>query len=666
MASLKTVQARYTVIFIVFIGVIFLLTEQGIRHFVAPKLKESEEQVVLGKVEGIADEILLELGRVQAQSRAITQAVPLLDSAVIDQVLPGLVDQYGDAKVFGGGVWPLPNKRTEGRAKDSSFFHRDGAGQLKVNTFWNSDAAPNYYEQPWHKAGQQAPRGQCAWAAAYQDDASPQPRTNCAMAIYKDGALFGVSTIDVTLGFFNALVAEKEREIQGEVMIVEADGKVLSNQARLGGEIVLKNVAELAARSPFVAQIQQGLRGAASGGVYRADYEAADGQAYSFFLQPVAGTPWLLATGLPTDLLTERSDQVLGTLAALQIPMVVLLLALMIFAIRKLMTRLAVLRGNIDSLSAGDADLTRRIEVRGEDEVDRVGTSVNRFIIYLQGMIGDVTQASGQIAQELAQLQRQSQHTNQILTRHASETDQAVTAITEMSSTADSVARSATETASFTQNVNTGAQKSKGVVDEASASVLALIDEVQSATAKVQDMQQDAQRINDVLGVIGEIAGQTNLLALNAAIEAARAGEQGRGFAVVADEVRALAGRTQQSTSEINEMLARLQQGVSSAVSAMEKTKASCQATADKTSRVNVGLDDMASSVVRIHDLSAQIATAAEEQSAVTEEINQNMVAIRHMVDELVSSGGQADQSTAALLVSNARLVELVNRFKVS
>ncbi|MES2818811.1 MAG: methyl-accepting chemotaxis protein [Pseudomonadota bacterium] len=665
MFSLKTVQARYTLIFIAFIAVIFLLTEQGIRYFVTPKIKASEEQLVLTKVDGIARQILLELGRVQAQSRSITQTVPLLDSEAIDVVLPGLVDQYGDPKVFGGGVWPLPNKRTADRAKHSTFYHRDSGGQMKVNTYWNSDESLNYYEQPWHKNGLQAPRGQCAWAAAYQDDASPQPRTNCAMAIYKEGLPYGVSTIDVTLGFFNTLVTEKEAEIQGEVMIVEPDGKILSNQAALGGEIVLKNVKDLAARSPFVAQIQQGLAGLGGRELYQAEYSSAKGEAFSFFLRPIEGTPWLLAAALPTRLLTERSDDVLKTLALLQIPMVLLLLALMIVAIGKLMTRLSVLRANIDTLSAGDADLTRRIEVRGEDEVDGVGTSVNRFIAYLQTMIGDVTQATAQIAQELEQLQRQSQHTNQILARHASETDQAVTAITEMSSTADSVARSATETASFTQSVNEGAQVSKGVVNEASVSVLALIEEVESATAKVQDMQQDAQRINDVLGVIGQIAGQTNLLALNAAIEAARAGEQGRGFAVVADEVRALAGRTQQSTSEINEMLARLQQGVSSAVGAMEKTKASCQATADKTSRVNVGLDEMADSVVRIHDLSAQIATAAEEQSAVTEEINQNMVAIRHMVDELVSGGGQADQSTAALLVSNARLVALVNRFKV-
>ena len=662
---MKTVQARYTVIFIVLIAVIALITEQGIEHFVAPKIQATEEQVVLQKVDQVATRILTDLARVEAQSRGITQAVPLLDSYGIDRIMPGLIDQYGDAKVFGGGIWPMAQMRTPGRNKHSTFYHRDASGKLVVSTYWNSDAAPNYYEQPWHKAGQNAPKGQCAWAAAYQDAASPQPRTNCAMGIYKDGALFGVSTIDVTLGFFNGLIQDKQKEVQGQIMIVERDGKILTNQETIPGEIVLKNVADFSNQSLFAKQIQEGLRSISGSNLYQQAYKDPQAGDLTFFLKAVPGTPWLIATALPTSLLTLHSNEVLKTLGLIQIPLVILLVVVLVFAISRLMKRLTVLRGNIDTLSSGEADLTRRIAIKGEDELDAVGHSVNRFIAYLQGMMVDVAAATSQISGELVQLQQQSRHTNQILDRHASETDQAVTAINEMSATADSVAQSANETASFTQSVNDAAQKSKAVVDQASVSVLSLVEEVESATQYVQGMQSDAKRITDVLGVIGGIAQQTNLLALNAAIEAARAGEQGRGFAVVADEVRALAGRTQQSTSEINEMLARLEQGVNDAVGAMVKTKASCESTADRTSRVNEGLDGMASSVLRIHDLSAHIATAAEEQSAVTEEINQNMVAIRHMVSDLVNSGQQADKSTEALLASNERLVILVNRFKV-
>ena len=303
--------------------------------------------------------------------------------------------------------------------------------------------------------------------------------------------------------------------------------------------------------------------------------------------------------------------------------------------------------------------------MKGHDELDNIALSVNRFIAYLQQMMVQVTDATDLITRELAQLDQQTGQARRILGEHASETDQVVTALTELSSTADSVAQHASDSASFTEAANGQAANSRKVVGSASASVVALIDEVDLAAAKVLEMQEDAKQIGSVLGVIGGIAAQTNLLALNAAIEAARAGEQGRGFAVVADEVRALAARTQNSTAEVGSMLSRLTQGVAEAVVAMEQTKRSCQAAADTTGQVTGGLDSMADSVVQIHDLSSQIATAAEEQSRVTEEINRNMVSIRDMLNLLVQNGSQTEQSAATLLGSNRQLLALVRRFKV-
>ncbi|MEX5495153.1 methyl-accepting chemotaxis protein [Pseudomonas asgharzadehiana] len=663
MPPLRSIQARYTLFLVLFVLVLFVLTVVGIGQLVAPTLRHTEEQVVLNRVAEVAERIKGELNKVQAQQRTITQTVPLLDSDAIDKVLPGLVDQYGELKVFGGGIWPLPNQRTPGRNKHSTFWHRDASGKLMVNTFWNSDPAPNYYDQSWYKGGLAAPRGQCAWAAAYKDDASQEPRTNCAMAIQRDGAAYGVATIDVTLGFFNDLVASKEKDIGGQMLIVEGDGKIISNSSRLSSPVVLKNISELTGRSAFAAQVSKALAHRDQA-LQRSEFDNG-GVASTFYMRPIEGTPWFLATALPTSLITAQRDDVLGSLALLQIPMVVLLVLLALYAIRQLVQRMKTLKTNIDALSTGDADLTRRITIRAEDELGAIGHSVNRFIVYLQNMIGEVTQATGAMSSGLEQLQRTSAHTNQILVRHASETDQTVTAITEMSSTADTVAQNAAETAAFTQRANEHADRSRVVVGEASSSVGALIGEVSSATQSVENMRQDAARITETLGVIGAIAGQTNLLALNAAIEAARAGEQGRGFAVVADEVRALAARTQASTSQINEMLARLTSGVSSSVAAMENTQASCQSAADATARVNTGLDEMAGSVSHINNLSTQIATAAEQQSAVTEEINRSMVQIRHMVEELVESGHATETNTQSLLDANGRVISLMSRFKV-
>ncbi|MBC2678894.1 methyl-accepting chemotaxis protein [Pseudomonas sp. MBT-2] len=659
---LHTIQTRYTATFVGFVLLVAVLTAIGVNYFITPSLTGTDERKLVTEAGEISAVIKRELARVQAQQRVITETVAQLDSDSIDRLLPSMVNQYGESKVFGGGIWPLPDKRTVGRAKHSTFYHRDASGKLIVNTHWNSPESKNYFEQSWYLGGLKAPAGQCNWASAYQDDASPEPRTNCAMAITKDGAAYGVATIDVTLGFFNELIAQKEREINAQLMIVESDGKVLSNQPEILGNNVLKNLGDLAGQYPFAAALQGLLK---SPGATRSTFVGSDGKQYTLFLMPVEGTPWQMAVAQPTEVLTAQSSHVLKTLAMLQIPMVVIMLLVIVFALRQLMNRLAVLKTNIDTLSAGDADLTKRIVIRAEDEVGAVGHSINRFIVYLQKMISEVSDSSSLIAEGIEQLRGQSRGTNSILTRHANETDQAVTAITEMSSTADDVARNAAQTASMTQVASEKARHSKVVVEDASSSVRELISEVEDATTKVRAMEHDAQRINSVLGVIGDIAGQTNLLALNAAIEAARAGEQGRGFAVVADEVRALAGRTQSSTSEINEMLNRLQQGVSAAVVAMESTKARCQATVDKTSRVNEGLDAMTESVVCINDLSTQIATAAEEQSAVSEEVNRNMVAVRQIVEDLVAGGAQTEKSTSALAASNANLIAVVRRFKV-
>ncbi|WP_294739884.1 methyl-accepting chemotaxis protein, partial [uncultured Pseudomonas sp.] len=458
-------------------------------------------------------------------------------------------------------------------------------------------------------------------------------------------------------------VASKEKDLGGQMLIVEGDGKIISNSTRLSSPVVLKNISELVGTSAFAAQVSAGLAHRDQT-LQRSEFDN-QGVASTFFMRPIEGTPWFLATALPTSLITAQRDDVLGTLAMLQIPMILLLVLLQVYAIRQLIKRMTALKTNIDALSNGDADLTRRITIRAEDELGAIGHSVNRFIVYLQNMIGEVTEATGAMSSSLAQLQQTSAQTNQILVRHASETDQTVTAITEMSSTADTVAENAAETAAFTQRANEHADRSRVVVGEASRSVSALIGEVSSATHTVENMRQDAARITETLGVIGAIAGQTNLLALNAAIEAARAGEQGRGFAVVADEVRALAARTQASTSQINEMLARLTTGVSSSVTAMEATQASCQSAADATARVNTGLDEMAGSVSHINNLSTQIATAAEQQSAVTEEINRSMVHIRHMVEELVQSGHATEHNTQSLLDANGRVIALMGRFKV-
>lgn len=316
-------------------------------------------------------------------------------------------------------------------------------------------------------------------------------------------------------------------------------------------------------------------------------------------------------------------------------------------------------------LSKGSGDLTRRLEVNGDDDLAQISQGFNLFSENLQKMMLQISDASQNISSNIEQLGQTAKENERMLLSHSSETEQVVTAITEMSESARTVAESVTQSNHITDSASKEAKQSIIIVNNAVETVSSLVSDVEQMSERIANMNKDAIKISEVLTVIGAISEQTNLLALNAAIEAARAGEQGRGFAVVADEVRALAARTQNSTTEISDMLAKLLEGTDSVVAAMDKTKNQCQTTADKTSEVSGSLNIMSTSVSEIDDLSTQIAAATEQQSTVAEELSHNMLAIRDIVESLVVSGRQTVSATESLSYSNHELDRLVSNFKL-
>ncbi|ASM99097.1 methyl-accepting chemotaxis protein [Vibrio vulnificus] len=323
------------------------------------------------------------------------------------------------------------------------------------------------------------------------------------------------------------------------------------------------------------------------------------------------------------------------------------------------------LKKTVLGLSKGSGDLTARLTVEGGDDLAQISEGFNRFVQSLQGMMLQVSEASQNISSNIVQLNQTAVENEKVLITHSAETDQVVTAITEMSESARSVAENVTQSNRITEGASKEAKQSLEIVNNAVTTVSALVNDVEEMSNRIVSMNQDANKISEVLNVIGEISEQTNLLALNAAIEAARAGEQGRGFAVVADEVRALAARTQNSTTEISEMLSKLLDGTSSVVASMERTKQQCQSTASKTSEVSNSLNLMSGSVRDIDDVSTQIAAATEEQSTVAAELSRNMLAIRDIVTNLVASGRQTVAATESLADSNHELDKLVSNFKL-
>ena len=269
------------------------------------------------------------------------------------------------------------------------------------------------------------------------------------------------------------------------------------------------------------------------------------------------------------------------------IMLLVVSVAAIFFILNQIYKPLLRLKKAVLALSQGSGDLTRRLDVHGEDDLAQISQGFNLFSENLQKMMLQIADASRNISSNIEQLGQTAKENEHMLLSHSSETEQVVTAITEMSESARTVAESVTQSTNITDSASKEAKQSIIIVNNAVDTVSSLVSDVDQMSERIANMNKDAIKISEVLTVIGAISEQTNLLALNAAIEAARAGEQGRGFAVVADEVRALAARTQNSTTEISDMLTKLLEGTDSVVAAMNKTKMQCQTTADKTSEVS-------------------------------------------------------------------------------
>ncbi len=320
---------------------------------------------------------------------------------------------------------------------------------------------------------------------------------------------------------------------------------------------------------------------------------------------------------------------------------------------------------HIEQIADGDGDLRSRLEVRSQDELGTLSQTFNRFLDKLQPLIKEVSQVTSAVADSAVRLADMAQANNRLISSEHAAVDQVSTAATEMSAAVHEVAHNAQNAADAAHGAENQSREGAQVAGATIQAIRQLAQELESASDTIQTLEQETANIGAVLAVIKGIAEQTNLLALNAAIEAARAGEQGRGFAVVADEVRALAARTQDSTTDIQQMIERLQCGVQNAVKAMHSGSAQARHSVEQAASVDGALSAAGDSVARINDMTAQIATACEEQSAVTEEIARNISEIRDLSNEAALTAEQSTQASAHLSELACSLAQLVGRFRV-
>lgn len=343
---------------------------------------------------------------------------------------------------------------------------------------------------------------------------------------------------------------------------------------------------------------------------------------------------------------------------------VVIALVTSILLISSITRPLNKIKQIIDSVEK-NADLTLRVDLNSQDELGVIAQSFNKMQDKFQSTIHQVTTATHQQASASKQMASISEQTRQGVDRQCTEMDQVVTATNEMSATVQEVARSATRAAEAARNADGEASNSSKEVKEAINAITILSEGVGNIGLVINDVQNESENIGTVLSVIEGIAEQTNLLALNAAIEAARAGEQGRGFAVVADEVRLLAQRTQESTAEIQDTINRLRSGTLKAVETVGENSCRAEASVKQAAKAIVSLDAITQAIGTITEMNTQIACASEQQSQVATEINESIVCISEVTEQTARGAEQSTNTGRQLEDLSRQLQAQIGEFKV-
>ncbi|MCI2962551.1 MULTISPECIES: methyl-accepting chemotaxis protein [Shewanella] len=477
--------------------------------------------------------------------------------------------------------------------------------------------------------------------------------TSLTVPVLKHKQFIGIVGVDVNLPVFQTLIDKLSKSLY--------DGQAKVTLLSTRGLVVAASHYSKKAR-PLAESINPTLASQIISLHKNSGYMVNDDEiivAYPIKI-PLANAEWSLVIQVPTaqaykssiELNNDMDEMATSLGSLLLIVGIVVSIAAVItisLVIRSIISPLRMIQGRVEHLASADGDLTQSIEVDSHAELIALAKGFNSFIYKLKDLIAELktlasrSQEESQASAKIAQLTRDS------VNRQYGEIESVVTAVNQMSATALEVAKASEQTAAETEAMSRNIRHSEESLTKAMGFVATMSQESMEAKLAVSKVAESSMNISRILEVISSIAAQTNLLALNAAIEAARAGEQGRGFAVVADEVRALASKTQSSTNDISTLIDALQKEVQSASGIIDKGAERAQMAVSQTEQALNSLNSMVSQIGEISGQVTHIAAAAEEQSAVTEEVNRNITGISDSASELARLAGEAQQSSVVL-----------------
>ena len=538
---------------------------------------------------------------------------------------------------------------TGGGFRDVYVGRTDGYMLMKspeANATLPSDYDPR--QRPWYKKAMSL--GRASFTEPYKD-ASTNDMIISTLTPVKRGEYEGVAGADIGLGTISKTLSTVTLADTGYAALVNRAGTVLFHPTQ---SLIGKNISTLI-----------GATANFDGGAHEYSNDEGNWEASFHPISEARGVEWYLGTFINTDKINAPVQSARMTGLVMAVTGLIISLVILHLGIKFLMTPVRRLNKAMADISSGDADLTQRLDDKAKDEFGELAGSFNRFVENIQNVVRDVQQGSTELGRNVGSLRDTASTSRSSVESQQAEIDMVATAINEMSAAAGEIAQNAQQTADAATSADGDSRASLETVAASREAVQKLSKEVNAAAEVIDTLGRDVASITSVLEVIQGIAEQTNLLALNAAIEAARAGEAGRGFAVVADEVRNLAQRTQSSTEEINNMIERLQKGASDAVDVMKASTSVSNVSMEKAEDAMEALNRIAEAITSISEMTSQIATASEEQTSVTEELNSSITRIADQGQEAAAAATENDVYSGQIESIGTVLNENVSRFRV-
>lgn len=502
----------------------------------------------------------------------------------------------------------------------------------------------------WYKAASQA--GQTIVTEPYIASSSGKLVVTVATPVQRQGTTLGVAGADIDLGSISAIINSLNFGGHGQAFIVSGNGKILIHP---DSQLILKNLSD--AYPSGAPKISAGL----------SEVEV-DGKTQFISFTRVNGVPsadWYVALVLDQDAAFAMLGEFRTSALIAMVIAVVIIIALLGVLIRVLMEPLHVMGRAMHDIAEGEGDLTKRLNIHGHDEFGTLGLSFNRFVERIHGSIREVASATGQVNEVALRVVSASNSSMFNSDQQASRTSSVAAAINELGAAAQEIAQNAALASQHSSDARGLATEGQQVVDQTISAMHQLSSKISDSCTNIETLNSNTVNIGQILEVITSISQQTNLLALNAAIEAARAGEAGRGFAVVADEVRNLAHRTQDSAQQVQKMIEELQIGAREAVTTMTDSQRQSESSVGIANQAGERLSSVTQRIGEIDGMNQSVATATEEQTAVVESINIDITEINTLNQEGVENLQATLRACADLEQQAARLQHLVGSFRI-